>query len=941
MSSDDVIKHFASSEKTGLTKKEVEFRLDKFGRNRLVAKKKISLFQRFIAQFKEMMVLILIGAGIIAVLLKETIDASIIFFVIVLNAIIGVIQEYKAEKAVEALKKMMNPHATVLRDGEEKVILAEELVPGDILILEEGTRVPADARIIESVMLKVDEAVLTGESVQRGKSEVAMPSGSVGIGDQSNMLFMGTTITNGRCKAIVTATGMSTEFGKIAGLTAEIKEEKSPLQKQLAKVGKFIAIAVVVTCTIVFALGLLSGKPLFDMLLLAVSLGVAAVPEGMPAILTIALAFGVQRMAKRKAIIRKLSSVETLGSATVICTDKTGTLTKNEMTVKKIWLNNKLIHVEGEGYAPQGRFLYNSQVYSDDTLIKILRAGLLCNNAVLERDDDAEKWVIVGDPTEGALVVSAQKAGISQKRETEACRRVFEIPFSSETKRMITLHKDKGETGVSAYMKGGTAVVLDKCSYIEIDGRIKKLSEKEKEEIKTVSRGMSEQALRVLAFAYKKFDNAKETEYSKLKSFKEEEFIFLGLQGMIDPPRPEVKEAVDKCKKAGIKIFIITGDHGLTAKAVAKEIGLATNETTIIKGTELDQMNEEELTIALKQDVIFARVSAQHKMRVVNNLMQQGEIVAVTGDGVNDAPALKKANIGVAMGITGTDVSKEASKMILADDNFASLVNAVEEGRSIFENIRIFLKYLFIGNGAGMLIVFLALLIGLPLPILAMQILWFNLLTETLPSIALTKEPPEKGLMDKNPRKPEEIFLTEKDSFEMGANAFIITVGVLGIFYYILINNGWKFGTEAGFTFMPQYYLYATTMAFTTMVLFQLFNIFNTKSPNSSIFFEELFNNKWLLLATAVSIGLQLLVLNVPFFNQTFKTVPLSLADWLIATLIASSIIWINEIYKFFTLRKQAGKNPAVPEIQKSMISESKTESFGKSGFLKKAELKG
>jgi Ca2+-transporting ATPase len=906
MTSDDVIKHFASSEKTGLTKKEVEFRLSKFGRNRLLVKKKISLFQRFIAQFKEMMVLILIGAGIIAVLLKETFDASIIFFVIILNAIIGVIQEYKAEKAVEALKKMMNPQATVLRDGEEKVILAEELVPGDILILEEGTRVPADARIIESVMLKVDEAVLTGESVQRGKSEVALPSGSVGIGDQSNMLFMGTTITNGRCKAIVTATGMNTEFGKIAGLTSEIKEEKSPLQKQLAKVGKFIAIAVVITCAVVFALGLLSGKPLFDMLLLAVSLGVAAVPEGMPAILTIALAFGVQRMAKRKAIIRKLSSVETLGSATVICTDKTGTLTKNEMTVKKIFVNNKLIHVEGEGYAPQGRFLYNNQVYSDGTLIKMLRSGLFCNNAVLEKDADSGQWMIVGDPTEGALIVSAEKAGLMQKHETESCKRIFEIPFSSETKRMITIHKDKGEIGVSAYMKGGTAVVLDKCSYIEIDGRIKKLSEKEKEEIKIVSRGMSEQALRVLAFAYKKFDNAKETEYSKLKSFKEEEFIFLGLQGMIDPPRPEVKDAVDKCKKAGIRIFIITGDHGLTAKAVAKEIGLANNETTIIKGIELDQMNEEELTIALKQDVIFARVSAQHKMRVVNNLMQQGEIVAVTGDGVNDAPALKKANIGVAMGITGTDVSKEASKMILADDNFASLVNAVEEGRAIFENIRIFLKYLFIGNGAGVFIVFLALLIGLPLPILAMQILWFNLLTETLPSIALTKEPPEKGLMDKNPRKPKEIFLTEKDSFEMGANAFIITVGVLGIFYYILSTHGWQFGTEAGFTSMPQYYLYATTMAFTTLVLFQLFNIFNTKSPNSSIFFEELFNNKWLLLATAVSIGLQLLVLNVHFFNQTFKTVPLSLADWAIATLIASSIIWINEIYKLFTLRKHA-----------------------------------
>lgn len=908
MSSDDVIKHFASSDKTGLTKGEVDFRIGKFGKNRLVAKKKVSILQHFISQLTEMMVLILIGAGIIAFLLGETIDACIILFVIILNAVIGVVQEHKAEKAVEALKKMMNPHATVLRDGEEKIILAEELVPGDILILEEGTRVPADARIIESVMLKVDEAVLTGESVPRGKNEATLPNKEIGVGDQTNMLFMGTTITNGRCKAVVTATGMNSEFGKIAGLTSEIKEEKSPLQKELAKVGKFIAIAVVSTCAIVFALGLVSGKPLFDMLLLAVSLGVAAVPEGMPAILTIALAFGVQRMAKRKAIIRKLSSVETLGSATVICTDKTGTLTKNEMTVKKIWVNNKFIHVEGEGYLPQGRFMHNSQVYSDDTLIKILRAGLFCNNAVLEKDASTGKWVIVGDPTEGALIVSAEKAGILQRHETEACKRVFEVPFSSETKRMITINDERGDSGLTAFMKGATAVVLDKCSYIEIDGRIRKLGAKEKEEIKIISRGMSEQALRVLAFAYKKLDynlgNAKEADHAKLKNLNEEEFVFIGLQGMIDPPRPEVKEAVAKCKKAGIRIFIITGDHGLTAKAVAKEIGLATNETKIIKGVELDKMNEEELTLALKEEVIFARVSAEHKMRVVSNLMRQGEIVAVTGDGVNDAPALKKANIGVAMGITGTDVSKEASKMVLADDNFASLVNAVEEGRGIFENIRIFLKYLFIGNGAGILIFFLALLIGLPLPMLALQILWFNLLTETLPSIALTKEPAEKGLMEKPPRNPNEIILTKKDSIEMGANALIITAGVLGIFYYILVSNGWRFGTDAGFTFTPDYYIYATTMAFTTLVLFQLLNIFNTKSPNSSIFFEELFNNKWLLLATAVSIGLQILVLTVPFLNHTFKTTPLSLADWAISALIASSIIWINEIYKLFRLNK-------------------------------------
>jgi Ca2+-transporting ATPase len=914
MSSDEVVKELASSVTSGLTTKEAEFRLSKFGRNKLVAKKKVTVFHHFLDQFKELMVVILILAGAVSLLLGKTIDASIIFFVVFLNSIIGVLQEYKAEKAIEALKKMMNPHATVLRNGEEKVIAAEELVPGDILVLEEGTRIPADARVLEAAMLKVDEAVLTGESVPRGKNEMALPSGNVAIGDQTNMLFMGTTITNGRCKAIVTATGMNTEFGKIAGLTSEIKEEKSPLQKELVKVGKFIAVAVLIICIIIFALGLLSGKPLFDMLLLAVSLGVAAVPEGLPAIMTIALAFGVQRMAKRKAIIRKLSSVETLGSTTVICTDKTGTLTKNEMTVKKIWVNNKAIHVEGEGYVPEGRFLYNNQVFSDNTLLKMLKAGLLCNNSVLEKDEN-DRWVVVGDPTEGALVVSAEKAGFKHKHLAEECRRVFEVPFSSDAKCMTTVHKDKNERdgrGLIAYMKGATAVILDKCEFIEIDGKIKKLTEKEKEEIKIISREMANQALRVLGFAYKNLDDrrgekeaSKGIEYSYLKNLKAEGFVFIGLQGMMDPPRPEVREAVAKCKKAGIRIFVITGDHGLTARAVAKEIGIANDETRIIKGIELDEMNDEELSLALRQEIIFARMSAEHKMRVVKTLMAQGEIVAVTGDGVNDAPALKKANIGVAMGITGTDVSKEASKMILADDNFATLVNAVEEGRSIFENIRIFLKYLFIGNGAGILVVFIALLIGLPLPILALQIIWFNLLTETLPSIALTKEPAKKGIMERSPRKPGEIFLTRKDAFEMGINALIITAGVLGIFYYILATNGWRFGTDVGFTSMPEYYLYATTMAFTTLVLFQLFNIFNTKSPNSSIFFEELFNNKWLLAATAASIILQVLVVHVSFLNQTFKTTPLSLAGWIITVLVASSIIWINEIYKFFHLRKQ------------------------------------
>jgi len=917
MSSDDVIKHFSSSESTGLSHEEADARLAKFGKNKLVTQKKITVFHHFLNQFQELMVIILIIVGAIAFALGEIIDAAVILFIVILNTVIGVVQEFKAEKAIEALKKMMNPHATVVRNGEKKIISAEDLVPGDIVILEEGTRVPADCRILEGIMLKADESVLTGESVPQTKNELTMDSKETAFSDRSNMLFTGTTIIKGRCSAIVTATGMQTEFGKIAGLTSEIKEEKSPLQKEIVKVSKLIAKAVLLICLIVFIIGLLGGKSWFDMFLFAVSLGVAAVPEGLPATMTIALALGVQKLAKKKAIVRKLASVETLGSTTVICTDKTGTLTKNEMTVKRILVNKKILHVEGEGYNPEGRFLQNNQVYSDATLIKMLRAGLLCNNATLqkEKEDENGKWIIVGDPTEGALIVSAEKAGLRHKHEAEHFKRIFEIPFSSEAKRMITIHAsqdDKNEKNkknnaltLTAFMKGAPGIVLDACTHIEMNGKVKKLTKKQSEEMKIISREMSNEALRVLAFGYKKLKGKKETSPAGLKNLKEKGFVFLGLQGMIDPPRPEVKEAVARCRKAGIRIFIITGDHGLTAKAVAKEIGLATDETRIIKGIELDKMNEEELSLALRQEVIFARVSAEHKMRIVSNLMRQGEIVAVTGDGVNDAPALKKANIGVAMGITGTDVSKEASKMILADDNFASIVNAVEEGRNIFENIRIFLKYLFIGNSAGILAVFIALLIGLPLPFVALQILWFNLLTETLPSIALTKEPPEKGIMEKSPRKPKEIFLTKEDAFEMGMNALIITVGVLGVFYYMLSTHGWSFGTDLGLGSSPVY-MYATTMAFTTLVLFQLFNVFNTKAPNASIFFEELFNNKWLLLATALSIILQVLVVHVGFLNQTFKTTPLSILDWVIAALVASSIIWINEIYKLFHLRKHA-----------------------------------
>lgn len=885
MPSDDVVKHFASSKEKGLTTKEVEFRLGKFGKNKLSAKKKVTVFHHFLEQFKELMVIILIIAGLIAFVLGESIDGSIIMFIVILNAIIGVLQEYKAEKAIEALKKMMTPHATVIRNGEEKQIKAEDLVPGDIVILEEGTKVPADARILEAAMLKVDEAVLTGESVPRTKNEIVIETEDVALGDRHNMLFMGTTITSGRCKAIITATGMATEFGKIAGLTAGIKEEKSPLQKELIKVGKFIAKASLAICVIVFLLGLLSGRSLFDMFLFAVSLGVAAVPEGLPATMTIALALGVQRMAKRKAIIRKLSSVETLGSTTVICTDKTGTLTKNEMTVKKIWVNNKIISVEGEGYEPRGSFLFNKKECSGGGLKNILRAGLLCNNAVLQTDEgnkeNKNKWTIVGDPTEGALVVSAQKAGLKQKQETEEHERVYEIPFSSDTKRMITINKNEGF--VTAYMKGATKVVLDKCSYIEIDGKLKKLSEKQREEIRAISREMASQALRVLGFAYKDLGKGSKD----YKNLKEEEFIFLGLQGMIDPPRQEVKESIAKCRKAGIRIFVVTGDHGLTARAIAKEIGLATDDTRIIKGPELDKMNDHALTQAMRQEVIFARVSAEHKMRIASLLMKHGEIVAMTGDGVNDAPALKKADIGVAMGITGTDVSKEASEMVLTDDSFATIVNAIEEGRSIYSNITKFIRYMFSTNLGEIIAILLAMLI---IPqhfiVTAVQILWINLGTDVLPALALGVEPSEQGIMNKPPRKPKERIINSKRFIHWLITGIIIGGGTL-VMFIMNMNEPLK----------------ARTMAFSVLVFYQLVNVFNCRHEHKSIFELKPFSNKYIILAVIVSLVLQILVIQVPFLQTIFKTTALTLKEWGSVVLLSLSILFYDEIRKVFARR--------------------------------------
>lgn len=895
MTSKEVIAALASSLDSGLTSAEAEARLAKFGKNRLEISKKITIWHRLFNQFKELMIIILIVASILAFFMGESVDASIILFIVILNAIIGVFQEYKAEKAVEALKKMMSLQATIIRDGTESIIDAENLVSGDILILEEGTKIPADVRIIESAMLKVDEAILTGESVPRNKSEAAIKDDEVALADRSNILFMGTTISSGRCKAIVLETGMKTEFGKIAGLTTQINEDKSPLQKELDHVGKFIAKLALVICLFVFALGIFEGRNMFEMFLFAISLGVAAVPEGLPATMTISLALGVQRMAKRRAIIRRLASVETLGSTTIICTDKTGTLTKNEMTVKRLYVSGKVVDVEGEGYEPSGKFLNNNNTFSDHTMMGLLRNGLLCNNACLKKENS--HWSIVGDPTEGALLVSAEKAGLSHKAEEENYRRIFEIPFSSERRTMITVHriasgKKNSKENILAYMKGAPDMVLDTCTHIEINGKIKKLTSKDKVNLRGISLSMSNDALRVLGFAYKHLKGAEAKNCQKLK---DSGFIFQGLQGMIDPPRLEVKEAVAKCRAAGIKIFVITGDNGLTARAIAKQIGIATDLTKIITGLELDKISDEQLIGELKEEVIFARVTAEHKMRIVNAVKKQGVIVAVTGDGVNDAPALKRADIGVAMGITGTDVSKEASQMVLTDDSFATIVNAIEEGRTIYSNITKFIKYMFSSNlGEVMAILIAMLLMPGTLLVSAIAILWVNLGTDVLPALALGLEPVEKGIMTRPPRNPKERLINSKNVMDWLVTGFIIGAGTV-LIYILNIGNPAK----------------AMTMAFTLLVFYQLANVFNCRNDTKSLFELKPFSNRYLLVAVLISALLQIAVVNVGFMQSIFRTTSLSLNDWLMIIIFSLSVVFYEEVNKLLIKLKNRKKETA------------------------------
>ncbi|MBW2985743.1 calcium-translocating P-type ATPase, SERCA-type [Candidatus Woesearchaeota archaeon] len=857
----EIFEELKTSEK-GLSQTEAEARLQRYGPNEITESDKIHPLQIFARQFKSPLVWVLIAAMIISFAVKEYTDFYVILAIVILNAILGFIQEYKAETAIASLKKMISLKAIVIRNGMQKEIPASQLVPGDIIVLHTGEKVAADARIIESINIQTQEASLTGES-----SPVQKKTGTFkreeSVADRVNMVFNGTIITKGRGKAVVTRTGILTEIGKIAKLIKETKPAPTPLQKKLTHLSGFLGITIIAIALLIFGLGVLRGNDTFTMFFAAIALAVAAIPEGLPAVVTVSLAMGVKKLAKHNALVRRLPSVETLGACTVICSDKTGTLTHNEMTVKKIYANDEIVSVSGSGYDSEGRFTKSPHRFQE-----LLMAGLLNNDAQLKKEN--KTWSIIGDPTEAALLVSAKKAGIDIDQMRLKCKRVAEIEFSSERKLMTTVNK-VGQKNI-AYAKGAPEIVLNACNRALIDGRVIRLSKTAKEKILEVNEEFAKSALRVLGFAYKETGEHISTEST------EKDMIFLGLQGLIDPPRPEVKDAIKKCETAGIKVIMITGDHKATAMAIARQIGMKGKAVTGMDLDKLDNFDE-----IVEDIVVYARVNPTHKLKIIEALKKKGHIVAMTGDGVNDAPALKKSDIGIAMGITGTDVAKEASDMILADDNFASIVNAVEEGRTIFDNIKKFVEYLLSSNMGEVLTIFIAVLLKMPLPLVAIQILWINLVTDGAPALSLSADPAEPKLMKRPPRKVEEKIVNKRRGTMILLIGTIMMLGTLGVFQW--------YSPETNT-------IYAHTMAFTTLMLFQMFNVVNMRSEDYSIFGLKL--NKWLIGAIILSVGLQVAVINLPFLNEIFRTVPLKLTDWLVAIAISSSVLIFGEAVKLF-----------------------------------------
>ena len=877
----------------GLSSEEVQKRLEEFGPNELKKEKGKSPVRLFLEQFTDILIIILLIATALSMAIREFYDAIVIIAIVMACAVLGFTQEYKAEKALEALKKMTAPTATVLRDGKEMELETRDLVPGDIILLYTGDKVAADARLIEAINMKTDEAPLTGESTPVNKNVKPLPEETI-VSDRRNTLFTGTVVVYGRGKAVVTSTGMNTEFGKIAKMVQVTEEEETPLEKRMGHVGKWIGILSVAVCAVVAIFGIYKGREILDMVLWAISLAVAAVPEALPAVVTGALAVGMYRMARENAIVRRLPAVETLGCTSVICADKTGTMTKGEMTVQRIYVNDKALKVRGVGYEPQGEFLFEDKKLDptkEKELYILLKAATLCNDAKLEKEEG--QWIVKGDPTEGALVVAAAKADLWKEEIEREEPRINEIPFSSERKRMTTMHEAYGKSKI-AYMKGAPEIVLEKCTKVYTNGKLRKLTDGMRKQMLAVNAAMAIQALRNLGFAYKELPESK----TSLDEEDEEGFVFLGIMGMIDPPRGEVKDAIYMCNKAGIKVVMVTGDHKLTAVAVAKALNLIgeneSEEDHVLTGAELDKLSDEEFGKMVDNIVIYARVSPEHKVRIVKALRKKGYICAMTGDGVNDAPALKMADIGVAMGITGTEVTKEASDMVLADDNFATIIKAVREGREIYGNIKKYLTYLLRCNIMEILVLFFAMMLShtseSAIALTTIQILWVNLTTDGLPAIALGVDPGDPDLMERKPRDPNESIFTRDVRVYLSAVPVLMTVLLLGAYFYTLDTHG---------------LLEARTQLFTALVLMELANAVNARSLKYTVFKVGLFKNKFLWLAILSSLGLQLMVLYIPALHGIFEVTYPNVFDWTVAIVFTLIVFFSIEIGKYVTSRRR------------------------------------
>ena len=864
MGQTDLLKATNTSIKQGLTEKEVKKRLEKHGPNELQEGKRTPAIAVFFAQFKDFMVLVLLAATLISGFLGEYVDAVAIMAIVFVNGVLGFFQERRAEKSLHALKELSTPYVSALRDGSWKKIQSKELVPGDIMKFSSGDRIGADVRIVEAKSLEIEESALTGESIPVVKQADKLRKPDVSLGDISNMAFMGTIVTRGSGVGVVVGTGMNTAMGKIADMLESAGSLSTPLQRRLEELGKILIIVALLLTVLVVAVGVLQGHELYSMFLAGVSLAVAAIPEGLPAIVTVALSIGVQRMIKQKSIVRKLPAVETLGCASVICSDKTGTLTQNKMTVTHMWSGGKIYKVSGIGYVPEGVFTRDEREIKpkdEKILEQMLVFGALCNTSEIALKDG--HYVLDGDPTEGALLTAARKGGYSNDWLSGQYRVVAEFPFDSVRKMMTVIVEDK-EKKQFVITKGAPDVLIDRSSHLMYDARSAPFSGEKKAETEAVLKELASQALRTIAIAYKPLKPGEKPTMEQA----EKNLTMLGLSGMIDPPRPEVRQAIKECREAGIKTVMITGDHVETAKAIAKDLRLLPKKGRVMDGKTLNELTEKELIETVDDVYVFARVSPEHKLKIVKAFQENGHVVAMTGDGVNDAPAIKQADIGVAMGVTGTDVAKEASSLILVDDNFATIKSAIKEGRNIYENIRKFVRYLLASNVGEILVMLFAMLLALPLPLVPIQILWVNLVTDGLPAMALGMDQPEGDLMRRKPRHPKEGVFARKLGWKVVSRGFLIGAATILAFIIVYHRN-------------PENLPYAQTVAFATLVLAQLIHVFDCRSE-TSVFSRNPFENIYLLGAIISSIFLMVIVIYYPPLQPIFKTVPITPGDWML-----------------------------------------------------------